>query len=138
MALQHDLLKSSSPAVWDCGSSLYDSYELFTFTQHLKRAIAAEGPLRNLSMTQFALTPTPRLYNPVVKEDVDFSHHSKLEPLHPKTPSRVGVPKLVQQLLTRLAKDGTKSRTGAKQHELHSKVGSTPFERMLYTAAHYC
>ncbi|GLJ16126.1 hypothetical protein SUGI_0268830 [Cryptomeria japonica] len=130
------------PLLWDCDSSLYDSFELFTFTQHLQRAIAAEGPLlsayvtkdgraRSLSMPHYAFTPTPRFYNPVVKEDVDFSHHSKIEPLHLKTRSRVRVPKLVQRLFT-------KSKTGEKQHDFHSKAGRTSFERLLYTATHYC
>ncbi|GLJ16127.1 hypothetical protein SUGI_0268840 [Cryptomeria japonica] len=143
------------PLLWDCGSSLYDSFELFTFTQHLERAIAAAEPqsssasimkdrrARSLSLPHFAYMPTSQLYNSAVKEDepmpdIDFSHLSKIEPLHPKTRSRLRLPKLVQRLFTRLARDGNKSRSGAKQNDLQSKAGRTPFERILYTAVHYC
>ncbi|GLJ16124.1 hypothetical protein SUGI_0268810 [Cryptomeria japonica] len=94
---------------------------------------------RSLSLPHFAYMPTSQLYNSAVKEDepmpdIDFSHLSTIEPLHPKTRSRLRLPKLVQRLFTRLARDDT-DETG---HDLHCKVGRTAFERILYTAVHYC
>ncbi|GLJ16128.1 hypothetical protein SUGI_0268850 [Cryptomeria japonica] len=143
----NELKSSSPPAVWECGSNLYDSYDLFTFTQHLQRAISSQpspsitkdGRVRSLSTPHFTLTPSSQLFNTLVKEDepitdVDLSYHSKIELLHTKTWCRLGVPKLVQRLFARLGRDGS----GEKQHDLHCKVGRTAFERILYTAVHYC
>ncbi|XP_023544229.1 uncharacterized protein LOC111803865 [Cucurbita pepo subsp. pepo] len=45
----------NSPPVWDCGSSLYDSFELNSFKQHLDSAIAS----RTLSMPHLSDRPAP-------------------------------------------------------------------------------
>ncbi|GLJ16129.1 hypothetical protein SUGI_0268860 [Cryptomeria japonica] len=151
-------MKSSvlPPPVWDCGSSLYDSFELFSFSQQLNRAIAGEGVspsslpsarivkgkhARSVSMPHIATTSTTsQLYKPVVikedepmKVDVDFSHNTNFEALHPKARKRFGVPKLVQRLFSRAFRyrKGGRDRTKSKAGDEHRKVGRSTSERML-------
>ncbi|KAL8141595.1 hypothetical protein V2J09_014627 [Rumex salicifolius] len=53
--------KSSRPAVWDCGSTLYDSFERTSFQRHLDSAITATSA-RSLSMphrTDLRVFPAP-------------------------------------------------------------------------------
>ncbi|RLN11297.1 hypothetical protein C2845_PM09G14510 [Panicum miliaceum] len=47
----------TSLLVWDCGSALYDSYELATFTRQLDAAVLACG--RSLSMPHFPSAAPP-------------------------------------------------------------------------------
>ncbi|CAN6177991.1 unnamed protein product [Urochloa humidicola] len=46
--------------VWDCGSALYDSYELATFTRQLDAAVLACG--RSLSMPHLTAAAPPPAY----------------------------------------------------------------------------
>ncbi|VFQ67706.1 unnamed protein product [Cuscuta campestris] len=41
---------AEKPIMWDCGSSLYDSFELKSFERHLHSAIIVDDSARSLSM----------------------------------------------------------------------------------------
>lgn len=54
-----DYTSGAKLLAWDCGSALYDSYELAVFTRQLDAAVLACG--RSLSMPHLAAATTPPL-----------------------------------------------------------------------------
>ncbi|KAH9312943.1 hypothetical protein KI387_027978, partial [Taxus chinensis] len=109
----------SSESVWDCGSSLYDSFELSVFSEQLNRAMAEGEEREGLSSSSCIMKDAGRA------RSVSMPHYAaKREdrPLPSKTSTRFGIPKSVQRLFTRAFH--TKAKHGTKPNDFHSKLGN--------------